>query len=86
MRRRDVLTMGAAAAVAAVLHPGRAWSAAMAKDLASDLKPMTGDVKPIGKEEFAARLAKARALMAKHGIGALIIEPGSSLVYFTGIH
>ena len=24
--------------------------------------------------------------MAKHGIGALLIEPGASLVYFTGVH
>jgi Xaa-Pro dipeptidase len=85
MRRRDVLTLGAAAAVAAAMSPERAWSAARAKDLASDLEPMTGGVEPIGKEEFAARLAKARALMAQHGIGALLVEPGSSLVYFTGI-
>ena len=86
MRRRDVLTLGAAAAVAAAMSPERAWAAAAAKDLASDLKPMTGDVKPIGKEEFAARLAKARALMAKHDIGALVVEPGASLIYFTGIN
>ena len=50
MRRRDVLTMGVAAAVAAAARPERAWSAAMAKDLASDLEPMTGDVKTIGKD------------------------------------
>src|SRR5690348_15164301 len=50
------------------------------------LRTMTGDVKPIGKAEYLARLEKARALMGKHGIGALLIEPGSSLVYFTGIH
>jgi Xaa-Pro dipeptidase len=86
MKRRDVLTLGAVAAAAAVMNPEHAWSAAMAKDLASDLKSMTGDVRPIGKEEFAARLAQARALMAKHDIGALIVEPGSSLIYFTGIH
>src|SRR5690348_5905534 len=50
------------------------------------LRTMTGDVKPIGKAEYLARLEKARALMGKHGIGALLIEPGSSLVYFTGVH
>lgn len=86
MKRRDVLTMGAAATALAVMNPELAWAADKAKDVASDLKSMTGDVKPIGKEEFAARLAKARALMAKHDIGALIVEPGSSLIYFTGIH
>jgi Xaa-Pro dipeptidase len=31
------------------------------------------------------RIDRARALMGKHGIGALLIEPGASLVYFTGV-
>ena len=46
---------------------------------------MTGDVVPIGRAEYLARIDKARALMGKHGIGALLIEPGASLVYFTGV-
>lgn len=41
--------------------------------------------KPIGREERAARLAKVQRLMQEAGIGALLVEPGSSLVYFTGI-
>ena len=85
MNRRNVLTMGIAAAVAMALRPERVAAAERATELAANLKSMTGDVKPIGKEEFAARLVKARALMAKHDIGALLIEPGSSLIYFTGI-
>ena len=86
MRRRDVLTMGAAAAAIAALRPGKLLAAERALDLAAGLKSMTGDVRPIGKAEFAARIEKARALMAKHDIGALLIEPGSSLIYFTGIN
>ena len=86
MRRRDVLTMGAAAAALAMLKPSRLLAAERALDLAADLKPMTGDVRPIGKAEFAMRIEKARALMAKYDIGALLIEGGSSLVYFTGVH
>ena len=31
------------------------------------------------------RLARARALMKQNGIGALIVEPGASLDYFTGV-
>jgi Xaa-Pro dipeptidase len=85
MRRRDVLTMGAAAAALAALRPAKLLAAERALDLAAGLEPMTGDVRPIGKAEFAARIEKARALMAKHGIGALLIEPGSSLIYFTGV-
>ena len=82
MRRRELLKLGTAAAVAAALEPARAF----AVESAAGLKSMMGDVKPIGREEFAARLDKARALMGKHGIGALLVEAGSSLVYFTGVH
>lgn len=40
---------------------------------------------PIGKAERQARIAKAKELMAANDIGALLIEPGSSLIYFTGV-
>ena len=49
------------------------------------LKSMTGEVKPISKDERAARLAKAQDLMAKNKIGAIYLEGGSSLFYFTGV-
>ena len=35
--------------------------------------------------ERLARLAKARALMQRAGLGAILIEPGASLDYFTGV-
>lgn len=35
--------------------------------------------------ERLQRIAKARTLMARHGIDAIIIEPGASLDYFTGV-
>jgi Xaa-Pro dipeptidase len=40
---------------------------------------------PIGKAERVARIAKAKELMRANDIGALLIEPGSSLIYFTGV-
>ena len=40
---------------------------------------------PISREERLARLAKARTLMKQNGIGAIIVEPGASLDYFTGV-
>nr|WP_315383321.1 Xaa-Pro peptidase family protein [uncultured Sphingomonas sp.] len=49
------------------------------------LHDMTGNARPIGPEERRARLARAQALMQANGIGAVLIEPGASLVYFTGI-
>jgi Xaa-Pro dipeptidase len=51
----------------------------------ADLTDMTGDAQPIGPEERRARIARAQALMAANGIGAVLIEPGSSLIYFTGV-
>jgi Xaa-Pro dipeptidase len=82
IHRRDALKLGTAALALGALSPSRAF----AQDAAAGLKSMTGDVKPIAKPEYLARLDKARALMGKHGIGALLLEPGSSMVYFTGVH
>ncbi len=39
----------------------------------------------ISSAERLARLAKARALMQRNGLGAILIEPGASLDYFTGV-
>ena len=40
---------------------------------------------PIGQPERLVRLATARALMQRHGIGAIVVEAGPSLDYFTGV-
>ena len=40
---------------------------------------------PISSEERLQRIAKARTLMAQHGMGAILVEPGASLDYFTGV-
>jgi len=49
------------------------------------LHSMTGNAKAISADERRARIAKVQALMAQQKIAALIIEPGSTLDYFTGI-
>jgi Xaa-Pro dipeptidase len=49
------------------------------------LKSLTSDAKPISADERRARIAKVQALMAQQKIAALLLEPGSSLDYFTGI-
>lgn len=49
------------------------------------LRPITADVDPIGTAERLQRLDKARRLMRSHGLGAILVEPGASLVYFTGV-
>jgi Xaa-Pro dipeptidase len=50
------------------------------------LKKMTGDVVPITIEERKSRVAKAQKLMAQNNIQAVLLDSGTSLVYFTGIH
>jgi len=51
----------------------------------SALADITTGAVPIDAAERARRLSRAQALMRANGIGAVLIEPGSSLVYFTGI-
>ncbi len=51
----------------------------------SGLKPMLDGVVPISDDERRARMEKARRLMAANGIGALLLEPGTTMSYFTGM-
>ena len=81
LNRRD-LAFGIAAGAALLGTPRLALAAPGDRDL----RPMTGDVVPIGPAERLERVAKAQRLMRQRGLGALLIEPGASLVYFTGVH
>jgi Xaa-Pro dipeptidase len=49
------------------------------------LKSLATDARPISVEERKERLAKVQDLMDRRGIGALLVEPGSTLEYFTGV-
>src|SRR5258708_5383311 len=73
------------------LQTGASFAAAMTLPLegllaqaSSELAPITLPP-PITSAERLQRLATAQKLMAQHGIGAIIIEPGASLDYFTGV-
>jgi len=74
--------MIAAAALPFLVRPGLLRAAE--PDL-SGLSDMTRGAVPIGPEERAGRLARAQGLMKANGIGAILIEPGSTMVYFTGV-
>ncbi len=50
-----------------------------------ELPNMTADAKPISKEERGKRITKAQQLLAENQLEALILDCGSSLLYFTGI-
>ena len=52
---------------------------------AAELRPIAGGAHPISAAERRARIAKLQALMEQRRIGALLIESGASLEYFTGI-
>lgn len=49
------------------------------------LKPMLTGVPPISPAERLARLDQARRLMRENGIAAIVLEPGSTMYYFTGV-
>jgi len=51
----------------------------------SHLKPMTAGITRIDVEDRKARVEKARRLMVENKIDAIILDSGTSLVYFTGI-
>ena len=75
------------AALRSTLAAGLALTSGLARSAvqeARDLKPVALPP-PIGRAERLTRLAKARRLMQQAGIGAVIIESGPSLDYFTGV-
>src|SRR6266550_5232760 len=79
LSRRRVL--GGAGALAATMSlPMQRLVAQVA-----DVTPSIPIPPPISSAERLQRLARARALMQRHGIGAIIVESGPSLDYFTGV-
>ena len=80
--RRAMLGGGMALAAGTMLSRGSpAWAAVQG---AADLTPIPIPP-PITPAERLARLGKARDLMRQQGIGAVLVESGPSLDYFTGI-
>src|SRR5690348_15314636 len=79
IHRRRFLQAGGAVAAAMTLPLGRVLAAASEALRPVPLPP------PIGQDERLQRIARARALMQRSGIGAVIVESGSSLDYLTGV-
>ena len=78
LRRRTLIT-GMLAASSALALP-------IASLRAEDRPlPLSGQPIPISVAEREARIECARRLMRAQGIDALLIEPGASLIYFTGV-
>ncbi|CAN5140823.1 Xaa-Pro peptidase family protein [soil metagenome] len=82
--RRAVLKMAALGSCLTMLgKPGSLLAGD--RQTVADLRSLTASIAPIGRTERNARIAKAQALMQDHDIGAILIEPGASLIYFTGV-
>jgi len=77
MNRRAFLSTAAAGLA------GRA-SAQSVPEAIRNLRPMTDGIQPIADDERRARMEKARRLMRENQLGAIVMEGGSSLYYFTG--
>jgi Xaa-Pro dipeptidase len=76
LSRRTLMAASGAIAAGAVLPFGTAW--------ATDYRRLP-TAPPITREERIARLDRARQLMRAAGIGAVLIESGPSLDYYTGV-
>ena len=74
----------AAAAPFARAQRGQGGQQYPVPDVIKKLAPMTGGVQPIAPEERQARVEKAQSLMREHRMGALVLESGTSMFYFTG--
>ena len=85
----SALAVGAGVTLDAASLVAGAGEAARAKPAAagpfSHLTPMTGGVARINLEDRKARVEKARRLMAENKIDAIVLDSGTSLMYFTGI-
>lgn len=76
------LTLGTAASALAQTEPTEKPS--LPPSIAA-LSSMREQVRPIANDERRARIEKARGLMAKAKMNALVLTPGTSLLYFTNI-
>ncbi len=80
LSRRSLMGSSVALAGFTAADPLRAATSALA-----GLNSMTGTAKPISVDERLTRIGKLQRLLTERKIGALIMESGSSLDYFTGI-
>ena len=71
-------------AAAAALAAGA--KATTPKERSTGLSPITAGAQPITAQEHSARIARVQSQMQQRKIAALLVEAGSTLEYFTGIH
>ena len=87
--RRNFIRTSTVSAGAVTVFSGlsgcSAPAAPVAKTPLDELKSMTDDVTPISVDDRKGRIEKAQRLMAENKIGAIFLDGGTSMEYFTGI-
>ncbi len=87
-RRRLLRLTGCAGALAAIdAGAARGQEHPAADQLPAPvlaLRPLVDGVTPVSVEEHRARLVQAQRSMTENGLDAIVVGPGSSLLYFTG--
>jgi len=83
-RRKFITAAGAATAIAAVGPSLLAHGETSSQIDASIITAMKSRIKPITNEERQQRVEKALRLMAESNVGAILMEGGTSMNYFTG--
>jgi Xaa-Pro dipeptidase len=86
LSRRALLELAAAGATVATGAAVATAAATAAAGREPSLKSLTSGVPPISAQEHEARLTQLQGLMQQRKAAALLLEAGSSLEYFTGIH
>jgi Xaa-Pro dipeptidase len=70
---------------AAAQRGGQGAPSGPVPDSIRSLKPFPGQAAPITDDERRARIEKARRLMAETGMGAIVLESGTSMTYFVNV-
>lgn len=88
LKRRNFLGLGALAASGGLLTSLHSCSSEKQKEAVNSptaLKSLSADAVPISSAERLERIAKAQRLLTENKMGALILDCGTSMVYFTGV-
>lgn len=76
--KRDFLKLGAAGALLGPTMLSHAFAQ-------GDILPRVSSARPITRQERESRVQKVQGFMQAAGVDALVIEPGSTMVYFSGL-
>ncbi|MEW6992510.1 hypothetical protein AADZ91_17730 [Colwelliaceae bacterium 6441] len=85
--KRDFLRQSTVALASLGMMPLASASISKGHNKADDvLDDLTCTVVPISTTERLKRIKKAQQLVRVHDVNALVLEPGASMTYFSGIN